>query len=165
MEDILNEIDRGLDARVYQLSLAWALCLPDICGALQSEDGQASKRKYINWYNEYVNQKFNGKLTAEDCYYFRCSFLHQGTTEHEKSNYKKILFVEPHATSGLLHNNVLEGALNIDVRIFCNNILDSVREWLLEIEGSETYKRNIQKTFRRYPNGIKPYIVGIPVYG
>ena len=145
------------------MSLAWSLCLPDICAALESENGQASKKKYVDWYNKYVGDKL--KLTAEDCYYFRCSFLHQGSTEHEKSNYKKILFIEPHATASLFYNNTSSDSLIIDVRVFCKVIVESIRAWLLEVEDSEFYKQNMTKTFKRYPNGIAPYVSGIPVYG
>ncbi len=87
MEDLLNEIERGLDAKVYQLSLNLALCIPDICAALESDDGQTNRTKYKRWYETYVGDKL--RLSASDCYYFRCSFLHQGSTEHERSNFKK----------------------------------------------------------------------------
>lgn len=163
MESFLEQIEKGLDCGVYQLSLSMALCLPDICGALESVNGYATGKKYKAWFDKYVSSKYNGNLTGSDCYYFRCAFLHQGTTEHEKSSYKKILFIEPH--QGLiLHNNVMNDALNIDINIFCRDIISGVKEWLKEIQDSEQFKINMEKTFRRYPNGLPPYIGGIPVY-
>ncbi|MFE4036053.1 hypothetical protein [Priestia sp. YIM B13489] len=162
MEDLFNEIERGLDAGVYHLALGTALCIPDICAGLQSEDGKTSGRKYKEWYNSYVGDKI--RMSADDCYYFRCSFLHQGTTQHENSQYKRILFVEPNKL-GIFHNNIINDALNIDVRIFCNDLIKSAREWLKDMQGNETYIKNHEKSFKRYPNGIAPYIVGVPVYG
>lgn len=161
MEDLLNEIERGLDAKVYQLALSLSLCIPDICAALESEDGKISGSKYKGWYEKYMGSKVS--LSAADCYYFRCSFLHQGSTQHERSQYKKIIFVEP-GSGGIFHNNVINDALNIDVRIFCRDLIKSARKWHNEVKESENYKKNYQKTFKRYPNGLAPYIVGVPVY-
>ena len=47
MELILKEIERALDAKLYYLALQASLTLPDICGALQSNDGVAKKHKYM----------------------------------------------------------------------------------------------------------------------
>lgn len=161
MEDMFNEIRRGLDAGVYQLALNMALCIPDICAALESEDGKASPAKYKSWYERYVAGRL--RLSASDCYYFRCSFLHQGTTEHDRSSYDKIIFIEPNDRM-VLHNNVLEGALNIDVRLFCIELIGAATQWLNDVRETQTFKDNYEKSFRRYPNGIAPYIVGAPVY-
>ncbi|MGJ7910466.1 hypothetical protein [Neobacillus sp. LXY-1] len=161
MEDLFNEIERGLDARVYHLSLGIALCIPDICAALQSDDGKTSGKKYKEWYNKYVGDKI--MMTADDCYYFRCSFLHQGSTQHEKSSYKKVIFVEP--SSNVFHNNVINDVLNIDVRIFCKDMIKSGRDWLKDVKDNKNFIRNHESSFKRYPNGLAPYIVGIPVYG
>ncbi|MFD0768880.1 hypothetical protein ACFQZ1_08130 [Bacillus sp. CGMCC 1.60114] len=161
MEDLFNEIERGLDAGVYHLSLGIALCIPDICAALQSEDGKTSGRKYKEWYNNYVGNKL--MMSADDCYYFRCSFLHQGSTQHEKSNYKRIIFAEP--GPNVFHNNVINDALNIDVKIFCNDLITSARQWLKVVKNDENFIRNHANSFKRYPNGLPPYIGGVPVYG
>ena len=52
MELILKEIERALDAKLYYLALQASLTLPDICGALQSDDGVAKNYKYIAWYDK-----------------------------------------------------------------------------------------------------------------
>ncbi|PGU29604.1 hypothetical protein COD66_23150 [Bacillus cereus] len=161
MEDLFNEIERGLDAGVYHLSLGMALCIPDICAALQSDDGKASGRKYKEWYNKYVGDKL--RMSADDCYYFRCSFLHQGSTQHEKSKYKRIIFVEPNSNF-FFHNNILNDALNIDVAQFCRDLTESARKWLEDVKADENFIRNYDNSFKRYPNGLSPYIGGIPVY-
>ena len=61
--------------------------------------------------------------------------------------------------------NVFNGALNIDVRLFCSEFIGWGRQWLSEVEGTERYKVNYDKFMRRYPNGLPPYIVGLPVIG
>lgn len=162
MDYLFNEIERGLDARVYQLSLGMALCIPDICAALESYDGKTSGSKYRAWYDKYVSKEL--KLSSSDCYYFRCSFLHQGSTEHEKSNYDKIIFIEPNPRI-TLHNNIIDNVLNIDINIFCRELVQAGRDWYEFTKDAEKFIENYGKSFKRYPNGLAPYIVGIPVYG
>ena len=123
MRDFLTQIKNGLDANLYLLSLFSALAIPDLCGAMSSENGEAGKKKYKAWFDKYVAPKYNGFLSGEDCYFFRCSLLHQGSSQHPKSNYKRVLFVEPSATTNVFHNNIMNDALNIDVRIFFNDII------------------------------------------
>lgn len=165
MKEFLEQIRIGLQANLYYLSLFAALAIPDICGAIVSENGIASPDKYKDWFNKYAARKYEGFLTAEDCYLFRCSLLHQGSSQHPKSGYSRILFVEPSATTNVFHCNILNDALNIDVRIFCNDIIEGAKIWLQRYENTELYKRNYDKFMRRYPNGLAPYIVGVPVIG
>ncbi|USS40070.1 hypothetical protein NF865_06920 [Thermococcus aggregans] len=163
MEELISQIKKALDNNLYYLALLAALTLPDICGALSSEDGKATKQRYIEWFNKYVGEKYKGCLTGEDCYYFRCSFVHQGTSQHPKSNYSRVIFVEPTGTSNIFHCNILEDALNIDVRIFVMDILEGVEKWLREVKDTEVFKKNYARFMKRYPNGLPPYIVGVPV--
>jgi len=165
VKNLLEQIKKGLDNNLYYVSLFAALSIPDICGAIDSENGEASANKYVQWFNKYVARKYTGFLNGEDCYYFRCSLIHQGSSQHPKSNYSRVLFVEPTATTSVFHCNILNDALNIDVRIFCSDIIEGVKEWLRKVENTELYKKNYDKFMMRHPNGLKPYIVGVPVIG
>ncbi len=60
---------------------------------------------------------------------------------------------------------ILNDALNIDVTLFCREIVAGAREWLDSVEGTERFKANYAKFVRHYPNGLAPYIVGVPVIG
>ena len=105
MRDLLEQIREALrNPRLYYLALFASLALPDICGAINSEDGKANKWKYVKWYDQYVARTCPF-LTGEDCYRFRCSLLHQGSTQHPKSSYARIVFVEPSATASVFHCN------------------------------------------------------------
>ncbi len=165
MRDLLLQIESGLDSNLYLLSLYSALTIPDICGAISSDDGIAKSEKYIEWFDKHVASKYNGFLSGITCYFFRCSLLHQGSSQHEESAYARVFFVEPSATNAIFHNNVIEGAVNIDVRIFCKDIVTGAKQWLDENEETGLYKKNYNKFMRRYPNGLPPYIVGVPVIG
>lgn len=93
MRNFLAQIKKGLDVNLYLLSLFSALAIPDICGAMGSENGEASAEKYKTWFDKYVAPKYNNFLNGDDCYYSRCSLLHQGSSQHNKSNYKRVLLL------------------------------------------------------------------------
>lgn len=166
MEELFRQIKLGLDNNLYLLSLSSALSIPDICAALDSIDGQTKKPQYVSWFNTNVSHKYNGFLTGEDCYYFRCSFLHQGSTQHTKSKYSRIIFLEPNNGKKIvLHNNIVNDALNIDLTIFCNDIIDSARKWIDQNKTTPNFQKNITNLIQRYSDGISPYIIGTPVIG
>ena len=54
-------------------------------------------------------------------------------------------------------------ALNIDVRIFVEELVLAVEKWLTTVETTLEYQKNIASGVKRYPNGLPPYIVGLPV--
>ncbi len=163
MRDLIGQIREALqNPRLYYLTLFASLALPDICGAISSENGEANREKYIDWYNSYVAHTCHF-LTGEDCYRFRCSLLHQGSSQHSKSTYTRIIFVEPSATTNIFHCNVLNDALNLDVRIFCSDMVQGVEDWLQQHENTELYQKNYNRFIRRYSNGLRPYFLGVPV--
>ncbi|MCQ2010531.1 hypothetical protein NOM01_10940 [Sporolactobacillus sp. STSJ-5] len=173
MEDLFQEIEKGLSVGLYHMALGLTLCIPDMCAALQSENGQTTGKKYRNWYRENFTDDQN-LLSAEDCYSFRCSFLHQGTTQENGSRYARIVFAEPGPMT--MHNNVFinkvkkgnelieERVLNIDIEIFCTIMINSASRWIQKVKDTEVFKRNSEKAFSKYPEGLSPYIVGVPVY-
>jgi hypothetical protein len=112
MRDFLQQIESGLRANLYYLSLMAALSIPDMCAALSSLDGQTTSFKYADWFDENVAAKYGGTLNGRTCYQFRCSLLYQGTTQHPGSAYSRIIFLEPSGT--FAHNNVIEDALNVE---------------------------------------------------
>ncbi len=169
MRDLLDQIDRGLQANLYYLSLISALSVPDMCAALGSQDGRTDGKRYADWFNQNVADKYNGNFDGETCYQFRCSLLHQGTTQHRASAYSRIIFVEP-PTHYFFHNQIFDHgpdriAFNLDVQEFCRDMIASARDWLNANETTQTYKDNYPKFIRRYPDGISPFIIGTPVIG
>lgn len=169
MDDYLDQIEAAAnDGRFYYLALTGALAVPDICGALESNDGEANGPRYKAWFDAHMATRhaYGGRppiLTGEDCWRFRCSFLHQGSTQHPTSGYARILFIEPGATGNTFHMNVIGDALNIDVRFFCVEMVDSARRWLGGVVGTEPYQTNFDAFVHRYPVGLAPYIRGVPV--
>lgn len=169
MRTLITQAREAADSRSYYLSLFATLALPDICAAMSSSDGQTNRTRYIAWFDENVAPKYTAgpnrapSLTGADCYYYLCSILHQGSSQHPQSSYSRILFVEPGVTKNVFHNNVMNDALNLDVRLFCHDVCDGAEKWLFAAEQTPEYQANYGRFMQRHPNGLPPYIVGVPV--
>lgn len=163
MDELFRQVVVGANAGVYFLALAGALMIPDICGALAAPDGRATGERYVDWFDTNAADRFHGIMDGDTCYRFRCSLLHQGKSQHPQSRYSRVLFVEPGATSNVFHLNVLNDALNLDVRTFCLDLVGAASEWQAIVAGTEPYDTNLVNTIQRYPDGLSPYIGGVPV--
>ncbi|MBE6091961.1 MAG: hypothetical protein E7201_02100 [Selenomonas ruminantium] len=175
MDELLRQITAALDNRLYFIALQATLTLPAICAELESDAGAKRKRgldgiKYRKWYNENV---FPKHLTAKECYDFRCSLLHDGSSfrgEDKKGSMRRILFVYPNPM--LRMDNVkfcnmgnADNATCIDIHNFCHDMMNSVKIWNDKVKDSPNYQKNYDKFFKLHINGIPPYVVGMPVIG
>lgn len=184
MNTLIDQIEASLLSRQYFLSLYTTLTIPDIAGALSSENGEASGAKYAAWFEQWVRPRFferllasvpaehrhfmkpmENPLTGEACYRFRCSLLHQGSSQHPKSPFSRIVFIEPGATTNVIHYGRLNDALCIDLGHFCQEVIAGARLWLQQAGSDQNYIKNYERFARRHPNGLSPYIVGVPVVG
>ena len=167
MRDLLAQLESASQSHLYYVALFTALAVPDICGALESENGRASPAKFTAWFDRWVAPKyaFHGgtTLTGQVCYAYRCAVLHQGRATHPQMAFSRVLFLEPGAHGMIWHNNVLNDVLNIDVQIFCADIVASCREWLAVVENSKPYRTNWAASMQRHPEGLAPYVVGLAV--
>ena len=164
MDRLFDEIALAVNGGLYFLGLIATLSIPDMCAGLESADGQTTGPKYIAWFDKWVAVKYGGRVTGQDCYGLRCSLLHQGRAQPHRGLYARAIFVEP-GPIGVFHNNVLNDALNLDIPTFCHDMIDSARQWLPTVSGTAVFQANLDAFFTRHPQGIAPYIVGVPVYG
>jgi len=184
MRALIEQVESSLDSGLYYLSLFGALAIPDIAGALSSEDGEASGKKYAEWYEVWIRPRFlevvraslpentrqymkdtENPLSGTMCYLFRCSLLHQGSSQHQKSQYSRIIFIEPGVTTNVVHYGRLNDALCIDLKLFCREVTSGARLWLQDVEQTQHYQQNYERFARRHANGLAPYIVGVPIVG
>lgn len=170
MRELIRQINQALKANLFYLSLYATLTIPDILAAIESKNGRASGKKYKKWFDKYVAHKYESPhtsgtpvLTGEDVYKLRCSLLHQGKSE-PNTKYSKIIFVEPNERFHV-HINQVDDVFQLDLETFCRDVFDGANEWLEEYEDTDIYEENYSKFMRRYPKGLKPYIVGIPIIG
>jgi len=163
MKYLLNQITEGLYHNLYYLSLFVSLAMPDICGALESNNGKSNKEKYIGWFNRNLGFKYKPHFSGWECWCFRCSLLHQGTSQEPRINFSRIIFSEPSKTKEkTFHLNTFlypqeKKVLNIDMQIFYLDIVNGVEKWLKEKEKTSNYKKNYKKFIKLYPNGFPPY--------
>jgi hypothetical protein len=184
MHALVEQIEASLASRLYFLSLFSSLSVPDIAGALSSDNGEASGKKFAAWYEAWVRPRFcenvlatlpphardhvaelENPLDGESCYQFRCSLLHQGSTQHPKSKFDRIIFIEPGATTNVIHYGRMNDALCIDLPSFCNEVLQGARAWLASHEADPIVQKNLSRFVHRHPLGLRPYIAGVPVIG
>ncbi len=155
-------IEKDIKNGSYYSAIFLAITLPSICGALESDDGKDTEEKYINWYKKYVR---NLLLTGADCYKLRCSLLHQATVVHAGSSLVRVIFTFPVPSGNTFHNNIINGALNLDIPLFCNELVSAARGWgsQMENEHNINYIKNVPGVMRLYSKGVPPYFSGHPV--
>jgi hypothetical protein len=190
MEELLFQIETTLGARAYYASLFLCLCVPDICAALDSANGEASGARYKAWCVKYFRTEterrtgdyykgmgmfYSETLDANEVYLLRCAALHQGqltntgTGGRAGSKYSKIIFQEPGQRLVVTHLMTTPGqngqfnVLHINLTDFCKDMIVAAREWIMEVAGTEPYEHNSSVMFKRYPNGLAPHIVGLPI--
>ncbi len=165
MEEFLEQIDASCKIGHFYLALFCCLALPDICGAISSDDGISKSHRYKEWFDAYVASKYEGNFDGSDCYAFRCAALHQGRSDHKNLNYSRIVFLIPSGTNrSHMHNNVLNDALNLDVIEFCHDMVTAVRTWMRSETSKPAFQRNMATFLRRHKGGLAPYIIGADVF-
>jgi hypothetical protein len=185
MRILLGQLEKSLEGHLYYLSLITALAVPDIAGALDAEDGQATGERYRSWYERWVRPRFGetikkllagevaplnipvetNPLDGDACYRFRCSLLHQGSSQHPKSQYSRIVFIEPGSALGSIHYCIMNDALCIDLGQFCREMISGARLWLDDVETSEPFRTIYDRFARRHATGLPPFIANVPVIG
>ena len=164
METLLGEVERALAMRLYYLASLLTLQLPDVCAALESPDGKTKPELYKAWYRTWLAPKYN-RITEDDIYCLRSGVIHQGRFGHPGSQFSRVFFTLPDPSRNIFHNNVVGDALNLDLMIFCRDVIESVRTWHNAKKSDPTVQSNLQRLVQYYPNGMPPYIVGVPVIG
>lgn len=163
VEEIIRQIRAASTAGLYYLALFGALTLPDICGALASSDGRASKSKYTAWLRDNVPEQAGD---ANEIYGLRCSLLHQGRTLPHGGTFP-IASVVPLPGVGQLHN--LSTEVNgervgwLSIPMFVDEVTRGAEEWFRNFGTTQTVARNMEKFVRIRPEGLPPHVVGTPV--
>lgn len=169
MQDYFNQVRQAAETELYFLALAGALVIPDMCSGMEARDGRTNGMLYKAWVDERLSPLFfagptqSPSFSGEDCWGLRCSLLHQGKLTPHQGSYSKINFVEPGASSIVFHNNIINDALNIDVPIFVTAMVDAAEKWLASARMMPNFQTNSVSYMQRYPNGLSPYILGVPV--
>ncbi len=87
IEQIINDVNKALDAEAYLAALSLALILPDICGVAEYGINEQVGKRYKDWYDENIGryERENSErmnmlpyLSGEVVYSLRCNMIHIG---------------------------------------------------------------------------------------
>ena len=145
MNHLLQAIDKALKAENHYAALAMSLALPDICGWVK-DPSTTSKARYVAWFEKYLQKTYTRPasiyqpehifLKGSDCYALRCAYLHEGRDDIADQRAKKVLeafqFVVP-PKGWTVHCNQINQSLQLQVDIFCCEIVDGVKQFLSDI--------------------------------
>ena len=162
MEATLQQIEKAIQAELYYVAIVMALTLPDICAALETENAYSGRDEYKKWYRENLAGKFPAMSDA-DCYSLRCGVVHKGNLGLKGSEFSRVVFSLPNSRRITMHNNIMNDSLQFDAVQFCHEIIASVRAWYNTHAGNENVQRNLPNIIQLRPEGLAPYIVGLPI--
>lgn len=159
MNRFTSAIRKAIEDENWFAGLFLALCMPDICGSLEGPNTPARER-YKKWFNCYLSQKYSSMFSADDCYYFRCSCLHQGFDSHDKLPQDRIHFIPPPPKNNIVHLDMLNNVLQMQIDIFCKDIAAAVDIWNKEAaQNNPDIQLRIENLIRIYPvESLKPFI-------
>jgi hypothetical protein len=155
---LLQEIDSAVKIQAWVLALMGLVAIPDICGALESENGWATKDKYFAWFGKYLGAHYP-ELGAEEFYKVRNSMLHTGNSR--AAGYDRVIFPAP--SGNVFDRNVLNDALQLDLPLMSQRMSEAVTKWRLGEGDTDVTRANETRMVQWYPNGLAPYMVGIAV--
>lgn len=160
MDRLIAEIRATLNAGAVTLGLQGTMACIDICAALASADGQTSRTHFKEWFDRHLSSKY-GWFSADDAYKLRCGMLHQGRAS--ASQYSAIVFTLPDGRGNLFHNNIMNDVLNLDLMTFCADVLSAAERWWATNRNTDHVAANATNLVQVRPQGLSPYIVGVPV--
>lgn len=168
-----EEIKRCARAKCFWALLHLLVILPDICAALEADDGKADDGRYRNWCRRY----FPGDkaFTHEDQYAIRCALLHQGRTVTDRGRYGSFSFVQPTKTGDIFHRIVtdfgkgIKPNFTLDVSKMADETIRAMRAWFADLQKPDNAHRlnNVQRyvpLLVRVGQKIIPGITGIQIY-
>lgn len=159
MQQFTNAVRKSIQDKNWFGGLFLTLCLPDICGALENPNESVEVR-YKRWFNANLAKLYMPLFSAEDCYYFRCSCLHQGLDKHSKLSHERIHFITPPPRNNIVHKNKLNNILQMQIDIFCNDMTSAVEVWYeTTVKGNPDIQLRITNLMKIYgPESLKPFI-------
>lgn len=143
MENFIDSIRLSIENENWFAALFIALALPDICGSIETPNETVGVR-YRRWYDKYLLPKYGGMFTADDCYYFRCACLHEGLDKHQRMVYEHIQFITPPMRENIVHCNIIDDKLQLQIDVFCEDVRLAVEQWLEDVADNEDICNRLQ---------------------
>lgn len=102
--NLINDMNKALEAECYYAALAIALMLPDICSKAEYPEDNKTRKRYIKWFDNFIgkyercnkNNEETPYLSGKIVYSLRNSFLHLGNPHVDNNIIDEfILVLEP----------------------------------------------------------------------
>jgi len=160
MKQLINSIESSINNENWHAALLVALIIPDIAGKIEYPVSSSSKR-YAMWFDKYVGDQYKAKigpkksehifLTGNDCYALRCAYLHEGITDITQQRARDVLdefiFVVP-PKGTMVHCNLIDKKLQLQVENFCNDIINGLIHWLIDIIDDPNKKSSLSSMIK-----------------
>ena len=141
MRHLIDSVRAAVVNRNWYAALSMALSLPDVCAKLEDPTQDGSQRRYAGWfdrnlaatYQRTVGEATHTFLSGPDCYALRCAFSHAGDFNISEQLARHVLdaFVFVAVNPGsLIRMNHMNGRLQLQVDLFCEEICEAVERWL-----------------------------------
>lgn len=140
-----HDMQKCLSSGAYWSLLHVVVCLPDICAALSSSDGESKGPRYVKWCDRFANDP---ALTGAERWQLRCKVLHQGRAATGKSGrYTAYAFGKPAQTGEIDHKRVQGTTLHLDVGELARETTTAVNTWITWIAANPTSSeaKNVNK--------------------
>jgi hypothetical protein len=166
MKRFTSSIRKSVQDGNFFGALFVALAMPDICGALEEPNREVGERyrswfqRYLRAKYDpatqlefmtatlpqaldlppeaktALNVPFDSRLafTADDCYRCRCKCLHEGVLK--KTNQEKFIFLSGLPTGTILHRDLKDGQLVLQIELFSEDMCLGVEAWERDTKGN-----------------------------
>lgn len=161
MDQIFESVEKSLVNQNWYAGLCVSMTIPDICSSIEFPLEKSVGKRYSEWFEKYLSGKYTFAfarrptptvfLTGKDFYALRCSLLHNGQDDITGQNAQDILS-KFHITSTpnihLTFTNThtpteIVSTLQLSVQVFCKDIVDGAKAWLLENAGNADIQARI----------------------
>ena len=157
-----DEIMGSVDAGFYSLPIFMAAAIPDICSALEAEDGRAKHSRYKSWFERWVASRMS-LISADDCYNLRCGLVHQGRLGQMPGSVNQVVFLLPNAIISNFSNNRFDNTYMYAVVDFCKDMVGASCDWWIENSNNSVVLHNSESVLKLHRSGYGNSIQGVPV--
>lgn len=150
----IAEIEKALDAELYNCALALALTLPDVCGKVEFSGEKSFGERYKKWFSRYAFPYFaveatklpskkivkNTWLSAEECWALRCAFLHAGNYDVKHVPLANVQ-IHVHKRNSENYSHMVRDSqyADWDVIELCKKLCLAAREYYYSVEDKKCF--------------------------
>lgn len=175
LQNIVNDVERCIEVKLYYPAITLVLTLPDICtGLALPDDTFVTNKTYADFVDTYTQQKPDPSGDANvlgcdgaACYKLRCGVVHRGNAAgHPFFGMTHVLFSPPQS-SARVHGvavhvaNAPEKAACFDIEIFCGEMIRGVHRWYRAHKDDPLVVANMTRLLSARPNGVHPFTRGV----